>query len=70
MDLKRSPEADRLIEAGHPLEDAGDFEGALALYRTAIATAPAYARAHMNAGNALQKLERWEEAIASQRKAV
>ena len=70
MDLTRAPEADRLIEAGHPLEDAGDFEGALTLYRRAIVAAPDYARAHMNAGNALGKLERWEEALAAQRKAV
>ena len=70
MDLTRLREADRLIEAGHPLEDAGECEAALECYRKAIAAAPAYARAHMNAGNALRKLKRWDEAIGAQQAAV
>ncbi len=70
MGLTPDASVDRLIEAGHVLEDAGDSEGALARYREAIAIAPGYARAHMNAGNALRNLERWDEALAAQRAAI
>jgi protein O-GlcNAc transferase len=61
---------ERFIEAGHGLEDAGDFDGALREYRRALAQAPNLPRTHMNVGNALRRLERWDEAIASQRNAV
>ena len=62
--------AERLIEQGNALEDAGDFRGALARYQRAAEMAPGVARAHMNIGNALHALERWDEAVAAARKAV
>jgi len=70
MGLTGSEEADRFIAEGHPVEDSGDFERALALYRKAADVAPSYARAHMNIGNALQHLNRHAEAVAAQRRAV
>jgi predicted O-linked N-acetylglucosamine transferase (SPINDLY family) len=63
-------EADWILEAAHPLEDAGDVEAALARYREAADVAPEYARAHMNVGNALRRLERWDEALAAYRMAI
>ena len=62
--------ADELVAIGQPLEDDGHFEQALAFYREAIAAAPNHARAHMNAGNALGKLDRWNEGLEEQRRAV
>jgi len=70
MDLKSVAEADRLIAEGHPIEDRGDFEAALVLYRRAADAAPGYGRAHMNVGNALQRLDRIDEALAAQKRAV
>ena len=70
MDLTAIEAADRLIAEGHPNEDRGDFAAALALYRKAAEAAPGYARAHMNVGNALQRLDRLDEALAAQRRAV
>jgi predicted O-linked N-acetylglucosamine transferase (SPINDLY family) len=63
-------EADRILEAAHPLEDAGEVDAALLRYREAVDLAPDYARAHMNVGNALRKLERWDDALAAYRKAT
>ena len=62
--------ADRLISAGHMLEDYSEFEAALEQYRQSVAAAPSYPRAHMNVGNALCKLDRRDEAIAAQRQAL
>ncbi|MEO9136497.1 MAG: tetratricopeptide repeat protein [Casimicrobiaceae bacterium] len=62
--------ADKLIEAGQPREDQGQLDAALQCYLEAIEAAPGYVRAHMNAGNVLGKLERWNEGLAEQRKAV
>ncbi|MHB8493293.1 MAG: O-linked N-acetylglucosamine transferase, SPINDLY family protein [Casimicrobiaceae bacterium] len=70
MGLTPNEKADRLIAEGHPIEDRGDFEGALALYRKAAEIAPGYVRAHMNVGNALQRLDRIDEAVAAQQRAV
>ena len=67
---QRQREADRILEAAHPLEDAGDVDAALLRYREAVDLAPDYARAHMNVGNALRKLERWDDALAAYRKAT
>ena len=63
-------EADRLIAAGHRLEDRGEFEAALAQYRLSVVAAPDYPRAHMNVGNALRRLARRDEAIAAQEEAI
>jgi predicted O-linked N-acetylglucosamine transferase (SPINDLY family) len=63
-------EADRILEAAHPLEDAGAVDAALLRYREAVDVAPDYARAHMNVGNALRKLERFDDALAAYRKAT
>src|SRR5690349_21735407 len=41
-------EAERLIVAGHPMEDRGEFEAALASYMKAVEVSPNSARAHMN----------------------
>jgi predicted O-linked N-acetylglucosamine transferase (SPINDLY family) len=63
-------EAERLINKGQPLEDAGDYEAALICYNDAIRAAPSHARARMNAGNVLARLGRWDEALAAFEKAV
>jgi protein O-GlcNAc transferase len=63
-------EADRCIDQGQALEDQRDFRGALACYQHAIALAPDHVRGHMNAGNALANLGRWNEALEAQRSAV
>jgi predicted O-linked N-acetylglucosamine transferase (SPINDLY family) len=62
--------ADGLIEAGHLLEDQGEFGAALERYRLGVAAAPSYARAHLNFGNALDKLSRPEEAAVAYREAI
>ncbi len=70
MGLTPIEEADRLIAEGHPIEDRGDFEGALALYRQAAAASPGYPRAHLNLGNALRALRRRDEAATAFRTAI
>lgn len=62
--------ADAEIARGQQLEDAGDLRGAEAAFRAAVAADPAYPRAHLNLGNALQKQRRLAEAEAAQREAV
>lgn len=57
--------SDRLIEAGHRLEDAGDIAGALLKYQAVVAAAPSFLRGYLNLGNALQRLGRTTEAIAA-----
>ena len=44
------PLADRLIDEGNGLEDAGELSGAEALYRRATGVAPGHARAWLNLG--------------------
>lgn len=63
-------QADGLIAQGHLLEDEKEFEKALKCYRLAIKAETGYARAHMNAGNALLGLKRLEEAVACYREAI
>ena len=63
-------EADRFIQLGQPIEDRGEIEEALELYRRAVSAAPSYSRPYMNAGHALIELKRWREAEAAYRKAV
>jgi tetratricopeptide (TPR) repeat protein len=70
MDVVAPGECDRLIAAGHELEDRGEFEAALECYPKAVAMVPDSPRAHMNVGNALQHLERRDAAIEAQRRAV
>jgi protein O-GlcNAc transferase len=60
-----SEAGNRLIEAGHRLEDAGDVAGALARYQEAVAASPSLLRGYLNMGNALQRLGRTSEAIAA-----
>lgn len=62
--------ADAEVARGQQLEDAGDLQGAEAAFRAAIAADPAYPRAHLNLGNALQKQRRLADAEAAQREAV
>jgi predicted O-linked N-acetylglucosamine transferase (SPINDLY family) len=57
--------SNRLIEAGHRLEDAGDIAGALAKYQEAVAASPMFLRGYLNVGNALQRLGRTSEAVAA-----
>ena len=57
-----SSDSNTLIDRGNALEDAGDVSGALALYQSAINLAPDSPRAWVNLGNALQLLNRLEEA--------
>lgn len=48
----------------------GDFERAVAEYRTLLRLAPDYAEAHANLGAALARLGRYDEAIASYQRAL
>jgi predicted O-linked N-acetylglucosamine transferase (SPINDLY family) len=59
-----------LIEEGPRLEDQGSVDLALDCYRDAVAAAPDAPRAHMNVANALQRLDRLEEALSAARAAV
>jgi protein O-GlcNAc transferase len=52
-----------LIAAGNEAEDQGRPGDALKFYDQAIASAPEFARAHLNRGNALMALEDFDEAI-------
>ena len=63
-------DADRLIERGQQLEDAGNAERALELYQAAAVRAPDYARAQMNVAHALEELRRWDDAEIAHRAAV
>lgn len=62
--------ADEHIVRGQQLEDSGDFAGAEAAFREAIACAPGYPRAHINLGNALHKQSRLADAARAHREAV
>lgn len=59
-----------LIARGHALEDAGDPQAALAVYRQALALAPGDARVHLNIGNAAGALGQTTAAIAAYRSAL
>jgi len=65
-----SGEVLRLIELGHAVEDQGNAAMALAHYEAAIAIAPDSPRGHLNAGNALKKLNRRAEAGDAFRRAL
>jgi len=62
--------ADGEIARGQQLEDAGDFAGAEAAFRAAVAADPQYPRASLNLGNALQKQRRFDDAAAAHREAA
>jgi protein O-GlcNAc transferase len=62
--------ADDLLANGNQFEDRREFEAALDVYRRAVATAPTYARAYLNVGNALRKLDRLDEAATAFRDAL
>ncbi len=59
-----------LIRRGNELEDSGQVESALELYRNAVQSSPQLADAHFNLGNALGLLGRASEAVTSYRRAV
>jgi len=63
-------DVDALIVEGNALEDAGEYDAALTLYRRAAQHAPDSARTHVNIGNALKLLGRIDEAIVAQRTAL
>lgn len=62
--------ADRLIVKGHLLEDEKKTKAALEFYYAAIKVAPAYARAHINAGNAMLGLGHAEDAAVFYHEAI
>lgn len=62
--------AERLIEDGNTLEDAGRHRDALQRYDAALALAPALPRAHLNRGNALLATGDVKGAIASYQRVV
>ena len=68
---RASPEARvaELIALGNALEDRGECEEALKRYREATTLDPTSSRTFVNVGNALQLLDRIDEAIAAQRTA-
>ncbi len=51
-----------ILEQGHALEDAGDFQGALRIYDQALDLAPRSPSVHLNRGNALKLFGRLEDA--------
>ncbi|HZP12732.1 MAG TPA: tetratricopeptide repeat protein [Nevskiaceae bacterium] len=61
---------DALIERGNQLEDGGEVEAALRLYKQAAEQSPHYARAQINIGNALRALDRADEARAAYERAI
>jgi len=61
---------DELIAEGHGLEDQGAFEAALECYQRAAEADPDSPRALLNVGNALQRLQRFEDAIGTLRRAA
>ena len=61
---------DALIERGNQLEDGGEVEAALRLYRQAAEQSPDYARAQINIGNALRALDRADEARTAYERAI
>ncbi len=65
-----APDVDQLLARGNELEDKGQYGAALECYESAAHAAPASAKAHMNIGNALQKLKRVDEAAASFRTSI
>jgi predicted O-linked N-acetylglucosamine transferase (SPINDLY family) len=67
---KGNDAADRLIDEGNRLENAGDLRQACELYRQAVAQAPEYAKAHVNLGIGLEALGDIDGAIASHERAL
>lgn len=61
---------DQQVLKGNALEDEGDAQAALQVYREVILRAPESSRAHCNAGNALSLLRRTHEAEASYKEAI
>ena len=67
---KKGGDADRLIDEGNRLEQAGELRQACELYRQAVALAPEYAKAHVNLGIGLEALGDLDGAIASHERAL
>jgi len=70
MDRAAIERAEHAIARGHEHEDDGDLEAALVWYRSAVAAAPEYARAHLNVGNALRGLRDYTGALDAFRTAL
>ncbi len=66
----RISEAQELVHQGNKLEDAGQFNDALAFYDQAIGAAPRFASAHLNRGNALLAMGKPEQAIKAYQDAI
>ena len=62
--------AERLIDEGNTMEDAGRHRDALQRYDAALALAPALARAHLNRGNVLLAMDDVKGAVASYKRVV
>ena len=62
--------AERLIQEGQQAEAQGRWRDACELYRKAAAKAPAYAKAHLNLGAALEALEDADGAMAAYQAAL
>ena len=62
--------ADELLTLGFRMQERGEHELALEIYREAARVAPAYPRALLNVGNALQSLGRIDEAEEAYRGVV
>ncbi len=63
-------EVDRLLAQGNELEAQGQHTSALEFYQNAARAAPTNPKTHLNIGNALQHLRRFDEAAASFRDAI
>ena len=61
---------DLLIGDGNQLEDAGEFDAALELYKRAEMLRPSHPRASLNIANALQKAGRVDEAALTLRRTL
>ena len=61
----RQAEADEWIARGQSLEDRSELEGALDCYQRAVRTLPGNSRAHLNVGNALRGMHKFDEARAA-----
>lgn len=68
--VTREPSAPLLNNLGLVREQLGDLSGARNAYEQALAAAPAFAEAHYNLGNLLQKQHLYPEAIEEYRQAL
>lgn len=63
-------EAERLVEEGRALDDAGDIEGAERSYHAAAVSSPDWSVPHYNLGLLCKYASRWEESLRFNQKAA